>query len=319
MNQYCLKEILLLLLLLIFINAQALGSQHGQSNNPSHIPENFNIPNQMVHEEIPWATKNRVEPPGEISKKCLLLLEIFSNATSTYLKCIMCNARPLHYCENCVSEYSTAHNAYHGISQPVENGTRCKDELERADNVQVVNLVSDFIEVVWDKSDCRNCYNSTKNGTTTTYKPTEETLKMLDKIQDVQSCFHDFSSHDVENASVCFLCKQLYIDANDYYNMLDNEDKLCSDLEDSMNYTRRMWSKDLHCINTVHPDLMIYGIAIAVGFVPLLFYLGLYYHGKRQLSVSMGSRRDSEIQALNEEENEDHPQPSASTSGAVDL
>ncbi|XP_039249756.2 osteopetrosis-associated transmembrane protein 1-like [Styela clava] len=245
----------------------------------------------VVFAEESWV-KGRTDPSGGISEKCMKLLDSFSNSTSDFLTCILNYSRPLHYCEKCVSEFVDVLNTYAAICSDGENGTTCQDELLRADNVQVILLAYDFVETVWDKSTCHNCYNSSvnKNGTTE-YKPTEETLLMLDEIDEVQKCFQDFAEDTADNATVCDVCKKLYSNANKYYNMLDEEGKLCSDLKDSMNYTRRMWSKKFKCTVAQRNDLVIYGMAVAVGFFPVILYVGAFVYGKLQEKKCKSTRQ----------------------------
>lgn len=236
----------------------------------------------VVFVEESWI-KGRTDPSGGISEKCMELLDMFSNETTTFLTCILNYSRPLHYCEKCVTEFAAVLNRYNAISADEVNGTTCQDELLRADNVQVILLAYDFVESVWDKSLCHNCYNCTvdKNGTTV-YKATEQTLEMLKKIDEVQDCFRDFAEDSANNETVCKVCKSLYSSANKYYNMLDDDEMLCSDLEDSMNYTRRMWSKKFKCTIAVRTDLVIYGMSIAMAFLPALLYIGAFVYGKIQ-------------------------------------
>lgn len=115
------------------------------------------------------------------------------------------------------------------------------------------------------------------NGTTV-YHARNETVTMLKKIQETLECFHDFPADGsgTGNNSVCFICREFYIKSNNFYDDLEEQGQLCSDLKDSMNYTRRMWSTVFSCTVVIKDDLTIYSISIAVLLLPVIFYVGLW-------------------------------------------
>jgi len=233
--------------------------------------------------EVPWQRQELNKEDGGVSKECLQYLKMFSDSTSQFINCSVVNARPLHNCENCVMEYVSVNDVYTKIfNDKVRNDSvDCKKEILRADNIQIVLLTYNFIQSIWKKSTCDQCFKKDVVNKTVVYQPTNSTLTLLKKIDDALECFDNngkngSSSHNMSD--VCAICMQTYCDANNYYEEVENENGLCSDLIDSMNYTRQEWGQTYNCTLASKDHGEIWGITAIVCSLPLFFYFGLWFY-----------------------------------------
>ena len=223
---------------------------------------------------------------GGISTKCMTYLKDFSNATSLFIDCAVTNARPLHYCEKCVSWYLSVNYMFGLITNDTsQQKHNCKEEILRADTIQLALLTYNFVKNIWETSHCDRCFNITYTNKTLKYDTNKMTESLLDKINVTLECFKDFSRvahNDTHfNASVCDKCDKLYSEANDYYGLVEDKGMLCSDLIDSMNYTRLAWAGKYNCTIAKKDKGAIWIITAIVCLLPFLLYLALIVYDKK--------------------------------------
>ena len=223
---------------------------------------------------------------GEISQKCMDRLTNFSTATSKFIGCAVTNSRPLRYCENCVAEYLSVINIYSTISEDSSGAkNNCRQQILRADTIQLPVQTYHFVQDIWGKSTCNRCFDEPIKSGTTASSPSNMTTELLKKINVTLECFKDFSDISEKdpnvNNSVCAKCKTLYRKANAYYEIVEDQDKLCSDLIDSMNYTRLAWANKYHCTGAKRDKGSIWVISAIVGLLPFILYIGIVIHHKR--------------------------------------
>nr|ACD37588.1 osteopetrosis associated transmembrane protein [Philodina roseola] len=86
------------------------------------------------------------------------------------------------------------------------------------------------------------------------------------------------------NTSVCSACVTTYNDLNDLFLKMTQENEgVCMDLVDTMNYTRLLWSKIYAC-RRHDPDYMaVIGISVFIPTLVLVFYVSAVFKGKRKL------------------------------------
>jgi len=227
---------------------------------------------------------------GAISKQCMKHLLTFSAVTSRFISCAVTNSRPLRYCKFCVSEYVSVQNAFQLISgnsgDPKNN---CREQILRADTILLSFRMHQFVQSIWEASMCYNCFDSPVVNTS---QPSTLTATLLHKINVTLECFKDFSflSHNGSdhNNTVCRRCKTLYCDADDYYKMVERKGKLCSDLVDSMNYTRLAWAERYHCTIALPDSGVIWVITALVFALPFLLYFGVVFYDKRYIARRRG-------------------------------
>ena len=226
---------------------------------------------------------------GDISKQCMTHLNTFSNVTSRFINCTVTNSRPLRYCKNCVSEYVSVQNAFTLIwndgAAPENN---CREQILRADTIQLSLRTHKFVQSIWESSTCDLCFDPPIINTS---QPSTMTQTLLKKISVTLDCFKDFSLYHNDsdsNNSVCGKCKTLYCEADDYYEMVEQEGKLCSDLIDSMNYTRLAWAGKYNCTIALPDTGVIWVITALVFLLPFLLYIGVVFYDKRYASRFRG-------------------------------
>ena len=227
-------------------------------------------------------------PNNSASDDCMQKLQEFSYATSTFVKCAVAYSHPLHYCINCVSQYLNVMSTYSLIfNDTVKNG--CQEQLLRADTIQVSVMTYNFIQSVWSKSSCDQCFDTLSNGTIQ-YNVSDRTNKLLHLVNVTKTCFKDFAhfpgNGSSSNDTVCQKCKQLYCNANDYYEIAESDGSLCSDLIDAMNSTRHDWAQKHGCTNALKDRGPIWVITALVGVLPFVLYFGIYFYDKRRIARS---------------------------------
>ncbi|XP_053339969.1 osteopetrosis-associated transmembrane protein 1 [Clarias gariepinus] len=209
----------------------------------------------------------------EITHDCLELLQDFGQVYANLSSCLVFNARPVRLCQNCNSGYNSLQNIYSNITQEMGPGNMsCEKVLLHSDRLMVVyNLYSSIMDI-WEKSNCINCLvhqNSVSNTT----------LYFIDLLNQTRSCFEKYQQNHSE---LCRECRPTYKILNDLYSGMSKNNSLCIDVEDAMNVTRHLWSKDFNCSLTREENIPVIAVSSFMLFLPLIFYLSNYLHSEQK-------------------------------------
>ncbi|KAI8121379.1 hypothetical protein FF38_07058 [Lucilia cuprina] len=191
---------------------------------------------------------------------CPTYLRELANQQTLFIYCITTNSVPVTMCLKCKNAHDGVLHAYDLLS------ANCESMYFDKDRINLVASTEILLTGLWTKAYCDDCFNNNNS------------FVFYEKNQVFNDCYQKYKKNPCEK------CKSQYMDLNTFYINLDqhNNGEVCFDLQDSMNRTRNMWSKELHCC---HRDYNVTLFTIALGIIlclPLLFYSSTYLITKRQ-------------------------------------
>uniref|UniRef100_UPI0037E95128 osteopetrosis-associated transmembrane protein 1 n=1 Tax=Semicossyphus pulcher TaxID=241346 RepID=UPI0037E95128 len=213
----------------------------------------------------------------EISDYCKDLLHIFGQRYVAYMNCLVPAARPVKVCQNCFSGYIRLNETYMNISsdQMGPGNQSCRDSLLRSDRLMVVFVLFNNLKDLWTKSNCDNCINKESESLT------NDTLSFMTSLNHTLSCFEKYSPGN--HTELCKSCKTTYSELNELYSDMDkNKTDMCIDIEDAMNMTRRLWSKNFNCSFSRKETVPVIAVSSFMLFLPIIFYLSSFLHSEQK-------------------------------------
>lgn len=211
---------------------------------------------------------------------CQELLNSFAKYTSDYTMCTMMNARPIKVCENCIDMYLDVHKSYNQLLKLYDEfDNQCKEEILNLDRLQVVDKGYRFVEDLWHKASCSECFKKDEHGATIS-NLTDTTVKLISLSDNTKACIsnHENSTGN-SSQTICNECKDEYLELNNYYNRHRTR---CMDIVDLVNTTRYQWSSTLGCCldrRKIEEPFLIYALNICL--LPILLYTFMYFYTKR--------------------------------------
>ncbi|KAH8301869.1 hypothetical protein KR044_000079, partial [Drosophila immigrans] len=229
-----------------------------------------------------------------LSIKCNLLLHQLGDKQSRYVDCTTTHAIPVHderVCGSCKPQNDEMTEAYKVLMG------NCSDLYKDADRLNIVITTHQLLEGLWNKAHCENCYEAGGH--------------MLNNFTDLYDDF--LSCNRTSNAKdICTDCKPQYLKMNDFYKDLEKSKngQICFDIQDIMNRTRVMWSKQLKCCQReVKMTTFLTSVGV-VALLPLLLFYGA--------AIVLTKRREAHHGLLNEQEPElDGPSTSQLITAAI--
>ncbi|XP_034018163.1 osteopetrosis-associated transmembrane protein 1 [Thalassophryne amazonica] len=215
--------------------------------------------------------------PGdvEISQYCSDLLRIFGQRYAAHVNCCVSSARPVKVCQNCFSTYGSLVEIYTNIStnQMGSGNVSCRDTLLRSDRLMLVHLLFTNMQHIWSLSNCDSCI------TAGFHNLTNDTVYFIATLNQTLSCFEVYQGNHSE---LCTQCKTTYTGLNELYGRMAKNKKLCIDLEDSMNMTRKLWSKNFNCSFSREETVPVIAVSSFMLFLPIIFYLSSFLHSEQK-------------------------------------
>uniref|UniRef100_A0A8C5GVZ0 Osteoclastogenesis associated transmembrane protein 1 n=1 Tax=Gouania willdenowi TaxID=441366 RepID=A0A8C5GVZ0_GOUWI len=204
----------------------------------------------------------------EISGYCKELLFFFKQRYVTFVDCLILAARPVKVCQNCSSSYSRLQDIYRNISDQVGPGNEsCRDSLLSSDRLMVVYQLYSNLQDLWTSSNCES-------------NLTNDTLNFLSTLNQTLTCFEKYQLGN--HTELCKSCKKMYGDVNKLYGRMEKNDTMCIDLEDAMNMTRRLWSKNFNCSLPRDETVPVLAVSSFMLFLPVIFYLSSFLHSEQK-------------------------------------
>ncbi|XP_074540703.1 osteopetrosis-associated transmembrane protein 1 [Halichoeres trimaculatus] len=212
----------------------------------------------------------------EISDYCSDLLHIFGERYVSYVNCLVPAARPVKVCQSCYSGYGRLTETYLNISsdQVGPGNESCRDSLLRSDRLMLVYVLYNNLKDLWGKSDCDNCITKGFQSLT------NDTLYFMDILNHTLSCFEKNSPGN--HTELCTSCKNTYSQLNDLYTGMEKNQSMCIDIEDAMNVTRRLWSKNFNCSFPRKETVPVIAVSSFMLFLPIIFYLSSFLHSEQK-------------------------------------
>ncbi|KAM4633297.1 osteopetrosis-associated transmembrane protein 1 isoform 2-T2 [Polymixia lowei] len=211
----------------------------------------------------------------EISGYCTDLLHIFGQRYVAYVNCLVPSARPVKMCHNCFASYGNLIEIYTNISEQTGPGNvSCRDSLLRSDRLMLVYLLYNKLEDIWTLSGCKDCVSKDLQSLT------NDTLYFMAVLNQSLTCFEKYQQGN--HSELCKECKSTYKSLNELYGGMDKNHTLCIDIEDAMNATRRLWSKNFNCSFPREETVAVIAVSSFMLFLPIIFYLSSFLHSEQK-------------------------------------
>ncbi|XP_068580788.1 osteopetrosis-associated transmembrane protein 1 [Cebidichthys violaceus] len=212
----------------------------------------------------------------EISGYCGEQLKIFGQRYSAYVSCLVTAARPVEVCQKCFSTYGSLTYTYVNISsdQMGPGNESCRDSLLRSDRLMLVYLLYSNMKDIWSKSDCDKCITKGFQSLT------NDTLYFLNAYNQTIACFKKYQQGN--HTDLCKDCKTSYRGLNELFSRMEANQTMCIDIEDAMNMTRRLWSKNFNCSFPREETVPVIAVSSFMLFLPIIFYLSSFLHSEQK-------------------------------------
>nr|ACF75521.1 osteopetrosis associated transmembrane protein [Philodina roseola] len=237
------------------------------------------------------------DPIYPIENPCLAILTRLAQVSADFLNCAVTRSRPFRLCEGCVTSYGQLDDLVKLLSKTYSDLDRkitCQQFLESYDSIQLVAQMISFVNNIWITSFCNSCIASFHDVNGTIYSNlTTDTVDFFNKKVKFDLCLYNATGQIVPivpidlnvtaNTSVCSACVTTYNDLNHlFFKMTQENQGVCMDLVDTMNYTRLLWSKIYAC-RRHDPDYMaVIGISVFIPTLVLVFYVSAVFKGERK-------------------------------------
>ncbi|XP_054877387.1 osteopetrosis-associated transmembrane protein 1 [Poeciliopsis prolifica] len=212
----------------------------------------------------------------EISEYCTELLRLFGQRYVAYVNCLVPAARPVRVCQSCSPGYKSLSEVFTNISsdQLGPGNASCRDSILRSDRLMLVFLLYGNLDTIWEKSNCKQCVTTDLKG------PNNDTLYYLTLLNQTITCFEKYKEGN--HTELCKNCKNTYKGLNDLYSGMEKNSTLCIDLEDSMNMTRKLWSKNFACSVPREETIPVIAVSSFILFLPIILYLSSFLHSEQK-------------------------------------
>ncbi|XP_061560491.1 osteopetrosis-associated transmembrane protein 1 isoform X1 [Phycodurus eques] len=212
----------------------------------------------------------------EVSDYCSELLRLFGQRYVAYVNCLVPAARPVKVCQNCFGAYGSLATTYMNISseQLGPGNESCRDSLLRSDRLMLVYLLFDNLQDLWTKAACDHCINDGFRSLT------DDTLYFMSILNQTLTCFERYQQGN--HTELCKNCKSAYKGLNELYSGMEKNGTMCIDIEDGMNMTRRLWSKNFKCSLPREETVPVIAVSSFMLFLPIIFYLSSFLHSEQK-------------------------------------
>ncbi|XP_026871331.2 osteopetrosis-associated transmembrane protein 1 [Electrophorus electricus] len=210
----------------------------------------------------------------EGTENCLELLSIFGQRYVTLANCLVSYARPVKVCQNCYTDYNNFENIYKNISsdQSGPGNVSCQDSLLWSDRLMLLPSLYSGLRDIWESAACTNCLTAYQMNLS------NETLNFLAKLNQSLICFDKYQQGN--HSELCKKCKTAYKQLDELYSKMEGNKTLCIDIEDAMNMTRQLWSKN--CSSPRKEMVPVIAVSSFMLFLPIIFYLSNYLHSEQK-------------------------------------
>ncbi|XP_062267897.1 osteopetrosis-associated transmembrane protein 1 [Platichthys flesus] len=228
----------------------------------------------------------------EISAYCSEMLLIFGRRYDTYVNCLVPASRPVRVCQNCFSSYGSLTEIYNNISsdQTGPGNESCGDTLLRSDRLMLVYQLYSNLKDLWGESSCERCITAGFQSLT------NDTLFFMATLNQTNACFQKYQQGN--HTELCTNCKNTYVAMNELYSGMEKNLTLCIDIEDAMNGTRKLWSKNFNCSLPREETVPVIAVSCFMLFLPIIFYLSSFLHSEQKKRKLIHPKRAKSYSSL---------------------
>lgn len=212
----------------------------------------------------------------EMSDYCRQLLVIFGQRYIAYANCLVSAARPVKVCQSCFSTYASLNETYQNISsnQLGPSNESCRDSILRSDRLMLVFELFSALKRLWADSNCQSCVTEDYRNLSS------DTLYFMAVLNQTLTCFEKYQQGN--HTELCRNCEDTYRLLNEIYGQKEKNQTMCIDIEDSMNVTRRLWSKSFMCSVPREETVPVIAVSSFMLFLPVIFYLSSFLHSEQK-------------------------------------
>lgn len=224
------------------------------------------------------------------------------------------------FCKKCSGEFWVMYSGYEFLKTSIDshNNESCISELINRDRMDFWFRIHAEAVKLWDDANCYKCYdwNSTlvNNGTIPVeQKWSEEFASFMLLTEKLEICEKIFFNNS------CTDCLKNYTELNKFYETIKkkNQINICFDIENSMNRTRRYWSRNLGCCRDDEASFLVFTLMASIfGALPVLFYFSAYFMTKRMEDHSPVNDGETQITPNISSINSHEPVPGPSITGS---
>ncbi|XP_073842225.1 osteopetrosis-associated transmembrane protein 1 [Musca autumnalis] len=193
---------------------------------------------------------------------CKRILRELANIEGQFSYCVTMHSVPVNICVGCRDKYDWMVANF----TELKNTSNCTAEYFDKDRVNLVSATEESLTKLWTKAYCDDCYRNDN----------------LETFNNLSTAFEGcIGQHKNDPCASCLL---EYKDLNNFYLQMDDRSngQVCFDLQDSMNRTRKLWSKELKCCRREFNMTMFTVVLGLISALPILFYSGTYFVTKWQ-------------------------------------
>ncbi|XP_048062963.1 osteopetrosis-associated transmembrane protein 1 [Megalobrama amblycephala] len=211
----------------------------------------------------------------EVNEYCRELLHIYGQRYVTYANCLVSYARPVKICQNCYPYFNSLNETYSNISSDNlgPGNVSCHDSLMRSDRLMLLYTLFIKIEEIWTSAECEQCLTEDLKALSNV------TVNFMATLNQSLTCFEQYQRNHSE---LCKDCKASYKRLNELYGRMEKNQTLCIDIEDAMNMTRRLWSKNYGCSVPREETVAVIAVSSFMLFLPIIFYLSSFLHSEQK-------------------------------------
>uniref|UniRef100_A0A8C5QNV5 Osteopetrosis-associated transmembrane protein 1 n=1 Tax=Leptobrachium leishanense TaxID=445787 RepID=A0A8C5QNV5_9ANUR len=214
---------------------------------------------------------------------CKTLLLEFANSSATLSGCLVRYARPVRICQQCYKDFGQLRAIMAQINLKKNDTDICAQRLLQSDRIHMLVVLNDFFEGTWDDCKCdKGCLQ--KNGT----EIRNTTTQFMALYEELTKCFNQNMKEppiqlpEGNYSKVCYNCNESYKSLNTLYSSLEHSHALCIDLEDAMNSTRILWSREFNCTVPCTDTVPVIAVSAFIIFLPVVFYLSSFLHSEQK-------------------------------------
>ncbi|CRK86515.1 CLUMA_CG000017, isoform A [Clunio marinus] len=248
----------------------------------------------------------------EVKLNCVGIFEIVHKCNAEFIQNAMTTADPFTLCTNDFSfrAYRITMKYYDRLfstHDPKNESALCSDQYLNKNKMNVITSLIGNSKNLWTTANCDQCYNTLSS---TSKNFTTSTEDFLNSLQLLTNCIDK-----VTNISfVCNKCETHYQTLNGIYERIktSSNNKICFDLEDKMNKTRRDWSGVYKCCRDKRDSLTaFYSLATTIFIIAVSFYSVVYFVGSNYPERNVLDER--EVAICRRSEIRDSAQPGQSS------
>jgi len=162
--------------------------------------------------------------------------------------------------------------------------TSCLVKFVNQDRLNMFQSVYEQANRIWDEAFCVNCYTDWNSDVSANHTWSDATINFFHQVDALDVCIKNYTKK-THSSSACTNCQKEYVHLNEIYEEIATyfgKEKICFDIENKMNKTRRLWSGDMGCCRDKKSPILKFILStITVAIVTIGFYVFMFIRTKQ--------------------------------------